>query len=112
MNIMPDITAAVFSNWDVVSPGVTLSEVSLPSEVNSKLPFNIAEFHVEPGGATTLESHAVRELWYVLDGQGRMPGTEVDRVIVRGDLLFMESQVPHSVVNDGPLAFKALAIWW
>ena len=57
---------------------------------------------VGPGGHQRIHRHPPEQVYYVLDGSGLMTvGDETERV-GPGDCVFIPSDTPHGLRNDGP----------
>jgi mannose-6-phosphate isomerase-like protein (cupin superfamily) len=67
---------------------------------------------VQPGGEQRLHSHGPEQVYFILEGRGLMTvGSEMKRV-GPGDCVFIPSEQPHGLRNDGDtvlLYFSAAA---
>ena len=99
-------------DWHREAQGVDLAQFRFIIQGEQKSPFHMAEFTVAPGSATVLEAHQFRETWYVLAGTGLMRSGSYNRPIAGGDVIYIESHIPHQAENTGSEPFRAIAIWW
>ena len=79
----------------------------LYSEING---FSVGMVIVPPHANAGLHSHALaQEVWYVLEGCGKVRIGEETRYIKPGDLIYGPAGVPHALINDrGDADLKAL----
>src|SRR5262249_36416510 len=57
---------------------------------------------IQPGGAQRVHAHDPEQLYFILEGSGRMTvGTEAAQVKA-GDCVFIPSGALHGLTNDGP----------
>jgi quercetin dioxygenase-like cupin family protein len=64
--------------------------------------FAMRHFTVEPGGHTPRHAHNYEHEVYVVGGRGRAEHDGSTHEIRAGDVLFVEPNVTHQFVNDGP----------
>jgi len=66
----------------------------------------VAEY--QPGADHTLHTHNPEQVYYILEGSGEITvGDETARVEA-GDCVFIPSEVPHKLKNDGNVVLKYL----
>ncbi|MEO3809600.1 cupin domain-containing protein [Sphaerisporangium sp. B11E5] len=75
-------------------------------------PFSMARFTVAPGGATPPDSHAVTEVWLVLDGAGTVRYQGEPHGVGEGDLVGFAPFAEHVAVADRGVPLSVLSIWW
>ena len=61
---------------------------------------------IEPGGEQRIHSHRPEQVYFILEGSGFMTvGDETQRV-GPGDCVFIPSEQPHGLKNDGELTLR------
>src|SRR5687767_13435875 len=75
-------------------------------------PFQLADFSVAPGQQTASDTHAVRELWIIMEGSGVLRHQGQEYAIAAGDAVFFESFETHQLANTGPQELRVQSIWW
>ena len=92
--------------------GMEVEELATNEQDPSFAPFKGSRFVVPVGAATDLDQHDVRECWFIASGTGAL---EYDGRVVRvaaRDVVHMDSQRPHRVVNDGTEPLSVFSVWW
>lgn len=56
---------------------------------------------IEPGGHQRVHHHAPEQLYFVIEGHGRMTVGEEARDVGPGDCVFVPSDAPHGLENTG-----------
>jgi mannose-6-phosphate isomerase-like protein (cupin superfamily) len=75
-------------------------------------PFRSSQFVVEPGRATSVDRHAVEEMWIVLSGTGTLLFEGTACPISPGDIIHFDSFQTHQVLNDGEGELVIISLWW
>ena len=75
-------------------------------------PFKFGEFTVGPGATSKLDSHQVRECWYVSEGSGELILNGEKQGVMQGQTLFFNSFESHQIHNTGDRDIKIISIWW
>ncbi|MER7208984.1 cupin domain-containing protein [Streptosporangium sp. NPDC000239] len=90
-----------------------LEEWEIPlDELPGDRPFSMARFTVAPGGRTPPDSHAVTEIWLLLDGRGTLHYGGVPHEVGAGDVVGFAPFVEHMLLADRGTPVSALSIWW
>lgn len=92
--------------------GMIVSEIRLGPPGGADAPFNASRFTVEPGCASPVDSHAVREIWMVAEGSGELVYDGRSVRLEAGDVFYFEPPKPHQVRNDGALTLVIFSVWW
>jgi mannose-6-phosphate isomerase-like protein (cupin superfamily) len=70
---------------------------------------SLAEARLPPGGKTTPHHHPqTEEIYYLLEGVGRMRIGDQERDVRPGDAIAIPPGVVHQIVNTGPAVLKFL----
>ena len=70
---------------------------------------SLAEATVPPGGRTLLHHHTrTEELYFILQGQGRMTLGDDEFDVMAGDTVCIAPGTAHRIVNSGQTALKIL----
>ena len=101
-----------FHPTEVLSEGVVLDEVDFDLNGERKSGFHMATFDIAPGVTSDVDIHNVRETWYVLDGQATLRSGDDQTTVRKGNVVYLESRVPHQLQNEGDTPLKVLALWW
>jgi mannose-6-phosphate isomerase-like protein (cupin superfamily) len=89
-----------------------LTEFYLGERAN-KTPFKFSKFYVAVGGQTPADKHQVNEIWYVIQGEGELTYDENEVVsLKKGEAIFFDSQVTHTIKNTGSSAMEIMSVWW
>jgi quercetin dioxygenase-like cupin family protein len=88
--------------------GVTVKYLIGKEQGASK--FFLREYHVSPGGNTSLDNHAYEHEVYILHGTARVRVGEMSRVVREGAVIFVPSNVIHQFRNAGPDALVFLCV--
>lgn len=92
-------------------PGLKEWEAALDA-LPGKRPFGMARFEVAAGGVTPPDSHAVTELWLVLQGRGTLRYEGADHEVSAGELVGFAPFAEHTLLADRGTAMSVLSIWW
>jgi len=74
--------------------GVHLTQLAVGEEMS------VQHFHIEPGAVVPEHSHQHEQVGYVLSGSGVFTVDGEDHPASPGDSYAIDSNVPHSLVND------------
>ena len=70
---------------------------------------SLAEARIFPGDSTTLHHHPLtEEIYYILDGRGRMRIDEEERIVGPGDAIAIPPGQKHTITNIGTVPLKLL----
>ena len=70
---------------------------------------SLAEARLDPGAATVPHRHELtEEIYYILEGQGRMQVGESTAPVGPGDAIAIPPGVRHQIANTGPCILKFL----
>jgi mannose-6-phosphate isomerase-like protein (cupin superfamily) len=61
---------------------------------------------IEPGGYQRVHSHVPEQVYFILEGTGRMTVRDETERVGPGDCVFVPTDSPHGLVNDGDTALK------
>jgi mannose-6-phosphate isomerase-like protein (cupin superfamily) len=61
---------------------------------------------VEPGGEQRVHSHVPEQVYFVLEGTGLITVGSQTRGVGPGDCIFVPSQTPHGLRNDGTATLR------
>ncbi len=86
-------------------------EISL-DDLPGDRPFTMVRFTVTAGGRTPPDSHAVTELWLVLDGKGTLCYEGAPHAVSAGDLVGFAPFAEHTLLADRGTPVSVLSIWW
>lgn len=92
--------------------GMTIHEINLSPWGAPLAPFKASLFTVEPNSTSAVDSHAVREIWMVIEGEGELLYDNRPVRLGPRDIVYFEPHKPHRVRNDGPGPFVAFSVWW
>lgn len=94
------------------SPGMRVFEIGLLKHGAQIAPFKASRFTVEPNCSSPEDSHEVREIWMVAEGEGELVYDTQTIRIKAADVLYFESFKPHLVNNDGDKPLVIYSVWW
>ena len=61
---------------------------------------------MQPGGIQNIHSHGPEQMYYVLEGEGAMTVGDDTQAVKAGDCIFIPSNAPHGLKNDGAFLLK------
>ncbi|UCG92091.1 MAG: cupin domain-containing protein [candidate division WOR-3 bacterium] len=61
---------------------------------------------IEPGGEQKIHHHTPEQIYYILEGSGRMTVEDETARVGPGDCIFIPSTTPHGLKNDGNVLLK------
>ena len=56
---------------------------------------------IEPGGSQRVHTHVPEQIYFIVEGSGRMTVADETETVGPGDCIFIPSGAPHGLVNDG-----------
>jgi mannose-6-phosphate isomerase-like protein (cupin superfamily) len=103
MNLMRKNTAPRYQR-DGITSYLLISEKTCQAQ---KLAITIVE--MEPGGFQHLHAHEPEQMYYILEGQGRMSVDGEERFIQAGDCIFFPAHAEHGLKNTGEGVLRYLS---
>jgi mannose-6-phosphate isomerase-like protein (cupin superfamily) len=91
--------------------GMVVEELST-NEQPSFAPFKASRWVVPVTGASDVDQHVVKEIWFIASGIGVLEYDGRTVHVAARDVLHMESQKPHRVVNVGAEPLVVFSVWW
>lgn len=61
---------------------------------------------IKPGGSQRIHSHVPEQIYYILEGTGLMAVGDEKAPVGPGDCIFIPSETPHGLVNDGQVLLR------
>jgi quercetin dioxygenase-like cupin family protein len=101
-----------FLEPEQAGPGMLIHEIDLMDQSGPRAPFKGSRFTVEPGCISPVDSHAVREIWMVAEGEGELLYDGRLLRLKAADVLYFEPHKPHQVKNDGTRTLVVYSVWW
>lgn len=92
--------------------GMLVHEIDLIGQGGPRAPFKASRFTVEPGCVSPPDSHAVREIWMVAEGEGELLYDDRPVRIKAADVVYFEPHKTHQVKNDGARTLVVYSVWW
>lgn len=92
--------------------GIRVFEITTEAAEKMRAPFKVARFTVAPNCASTIDSHAVHEIWMIAQGTGELVYDGESVRISAPDLLYFEPPKTHLVRNDGTEPLVVFSVWW
>jgi mannose-6-phosphate isomerase-like protein (cupin superfamily) len=78
-----------------------LKELLRPSPETPAVGFSLAHAEVSPGGATLSHRLQSAEVYYILEGRGRMHVGDETAEVAAGEAVYVPPGVPQSIENTG-----------
>lgn len=71
----------------------------------------VTRVDIEPGGSQRIHHHAAEQVYFILEGRGRMTVGEETREVSAGDCVFIPGDSPHGLENrsESPLRYVSAA---
>lgn len=101
-----------FSAPETVGTGIEVHELELAPFGIALAPFKANRSTVEPDCSSPVDSHLVREMWFIAQGEGELVYDNRSVRIRAGDACYFEPLKAHSVRNDGTETLVVFSIWW
>lgn len=93
-------------------PGMQVFEIDLGSSSEIKCPFKASRFTVDPDHTSPVDSHSVREIWMVAQGEGDLRYDGETIRIRASDVIYLDPPKPHQVKNVGSESLVIYSVWW
>jgi quercetin dioxygenase-like cupin family protein len=97
---------------DFVCEGVIVDEFNLSQFSNLFANFKVAEFQLEPGSQSSVDSHSVQEIWIVTHGAGLLHSNGKTKQLTQGNAVHFPSHIDHWIENNGTTQLRLITIWW
>jgi len=65
-----------------------------------------SEVEIKPGGEQRIHSHIPEQVYYILEGRGFMTVGAESAAVGPGDCVFIPSETPHGLKNDGDVVLR------
>lgn len=92
--------------------GIRVFEITTEAADRIGAPFKVARFTVAPNCASTVDSHAVHEIWMIAQGTGELVYDGQTVRVSAPDMLYFEPPKTHLVKNDGTELLVVFSVWW
>jgi mannose-6-phosphate isomerase-like protein (cupin superfamily) len=99
-------------NTDSTPPGMLLRIFDIPGEDEPVAPFMVSHWSLERGADSGVDQHSVREFWLIAAGRGVMTCGGVSLDVSTGDVISLEPNEPHTLVNNGDGPCEVFSVWW
>ena len=90
--------------------GCRIREVLHPVNDPADLPYSIAHARVAPAAHSYRHKLKQAEVYYILDGQGRMHIDEGEQNVIAGDVVYIPPQAVQWIENTGQVDLLFLAL--
>lgn len=92
--------------------GMVLRLFDMPGGERPVAPVSLSHWSLEPGGDSGDDQHGARELWLIAVGRGTMicGGSTAD--VEAGDVVAIEPNQAHRLVNTGVGPVEVFSAWW
>ena len=94
----------------IANDGCLIREVLHPAKTGVSLPYSLAVAEVAPGACTRRHQLAQAEVYYLLEGLGRMHIETETRVIVAGDAVHIPGGCVQWIENIGTETLRFIAL--
>lgn len=81
-------------------------------EQDGRFPFRCSKFYVDCGARTSLDSHAVCELWFIASGDVAVYIEGQSHAAAAGDVVRFKPWQKHFMVNTGASTALIFSVWW
>ena len=61
---------------------------------------------LDPAGEQRIHSHEPEQVYFIVEGSGRMTVGDETRDVVADDCVFIPSGTPHGLINSGPTTLR------
>lgn len=95
-----------------VPPGMFLHLFDMPGTPDEPVPFYLSRWWLEPGADSGIDQHYVPELWLVAAGHGEMTCGGKRLEVAAGDVISIEPDQPHTLLNTGQDSVEIFSVWW
>lgn len=90
--------------------GCGIRELLHPEKDPHTLPYSLAYARVESGKGTYRHQLKQTEIYFILEGSGRMYIDEESREVGKGDVIVIPAQAKQRIDNTGPETLEFIAI--
>jgi mannose-6-phosphate isomerase-like protein (cupin superfamily) len=97
---------------DGIPTGMLLSIFEMPGGDDPIAPFEVSHWSLERDADSGDDLHHVRELWLIGAGSGQMSCGGVTLEIAAGDVIMIEPDQPHRLLNTGDCRLEVFSVWW
>jgi len=94
----------------IANDGCRIREVLHPSQDPVALPYSLAFAEVDPGGSTFRHRLRQDEVYYLLEGEGRMHVDASARTVAAGDVVHIPGGAVQWIENIGVQTLRFLAL--
>lgn len=94
------------------APGMLLDMFNMPGGDRPVAPFEASRWSLERGADSGIDQHPVRELWLIAAGRGVMTCGGMTLEVSAGDVMSIEPNQPHTLVNTGDSPVEVFSVWW
>ena len=95
-----------------IPPGMLLRVFDMPGDDDPVAPFAVSHWSLERGADSGDDLHGAREMWLIAAGRGQMTCGGASTELAAGDVVSIESNQPHRVMNSGDSPFEVFSVWW
>jgi len=92
--------------------GTKIAIFELPTVEVPAMPFKFARVSVPGGANTDPDTHEVREIWLIAQGEARVTIAGNEITVRAGDVLYFDSNQTHQLFNDSGESVEFFAVWW
>jgi mannose-6-phosphate isomerase-like protein (cupin superfamily) len=111
-NTAPVTRLTSIEDTDDVPAGMRVRLVDMVRSGRGVAPVEISHWTLDPGADSGDDRHSVRELWLVAAGAGEMTCGGCAMHLVAGDVVAIEPNQPHRLLNTGPNRVEVFSLWW
>jgi mannose-6-phosphate isomerase-like protein (cupin superfamily) len=97
---------------DDIPPGMLLRIFDMPGGDDPVVPFEISHWSLERGADSGIDQHEVREIWLMAAGRGELTCGGVSLEASAGDVISIEPNQPHRLLNTGDDPVEVFSVWW
>jgi mannose-6-phosphate isomerase-like protein (cupin superfamily) len=101
-----------YANSTGTPPGMLLNLFNMPGGDDPVAPFEASRWSLERGADSGIDQHPVRELWLIAAGSGVMTCGGMTLDVSAGDVMSIEPDQPHTLVNTGDSPCEVFSVWW
>jgi mannose-6-phosphate isomerase-like protein (cupin superfamily) len=98
--------------YDDIPEGMSLSVYDMPGADRPLAPVEISHWSLVAGADSGDDQHGVRELWLIATGRGEMTCGGRRLAVAAGDVVSIEPNQPHRLVNTGDHPVEVFSVWW
>ena len=94
----------------IAGDSTILREVIHPDKDNFAIRYSLAHARVEPGNSSVIHSLRSSEVYYILEGEGRMHINDETALVSAGQLIYIPPFAVQYIENVGQVDLKFLCI--